>query len=136
MNLLNNERMNILAGASWAKQFVFTRTLPGNQVEWVGRTGWGAEFGLVNPDNPSEIYSVATVANNKAAWVADGILWVSFSQAETVTFNWSRAAWYLDLVVPNTSVDPFGFRDTVLRGILRCEPRSPTQPTIFPSSRV
>lgn len=136
MNLLQNDKMNVLAGSTWGKQFTFTRTLPGNLVEWVGKAGWGAEFGLVNPDNPNEIYSVATVANNKAAWVADGILWVGFSQAETATWQWRRAAWYLDLVAPNTAIDPFGFRDTVLRGILHCEPRSPTQPQIFPSSRV
>jgi hypothetical protein len=133
MNLLNNEHMNVLAGTSWLRQFAFTRTLPNNQSEWVGGAGWGAEFGLVNPDNPNEIYSVATVANNKAAWVADGILWVSFSQAETITWGWSRASWYLDLVAPNTSVDPFGFRETVLRGTLRCEPRSPVHTAIFPA---
>lgn len=125
--IINNPGMDILAGATWLRQFMFTRTLPNGRSEWVGGSGWGAEFGLVNPDNNAEIYGVATVANNKAAWAADGILWISFSQAETITWNWTRAAWYLDLVMPNTAVDPFGYRETILRGTLRCSPRSPAR---------
>lgn len=119
--------MNILAGATWAKQFVFSKILPNGTTEFIGDNTWGAEFGLVNTDNPSEVYALATVANNKMSWVADGILWVSFAQIETATFTWSRASWYLDLIVPNTDLDPSGFRETVLRGLLRCEARAPKQ---------
>lgn len=134
--LLNNRQMDVLAGSSWVRQFVLTQPQPGNTAQFVGNGSWGAEFILANPEDPAEVYAVGSVCNNKCAWVAEGILWVSFSQVETVTWTWRRAAWYLDLIAPNTLADPFGYRDTVLRGLLFCEPRSIVIPNIYPTSRV
>lgn len=134
--VLYNQNMDILAGATWVRQFWFQQTNTNNTIASVGGPGWGAEFGLVDPDNPHEVYAVATVANNKAAWVAPGILWVALAAVETYAFEWRRASWYLDLVAPTTSVDPYGYRDTVLRGVLCCSPRAPLHPTVYPTTKV
>lgn len=133
---LQNNYMDALAGETYRRQFVFTRNITPAQSEWIGGVGWGAEFGIVNPDNPAETYTVATVANNKAAWAATGILWIVFPQAETVLWRFNRASWYLDLIAPNNAVDPHGLRDTVLRGFLRCDTRAPAQHQFLPTTHI
>ena len=123
-----NNKMDIVRGKTWARQFYFTQTLADGSAATVGAPGWGAEFALFDTQNPNLVLAVASVANNKAAWTADGILWVSFSQSETLTFDFDRAAWCVDLIVPNTSLDPLGYREGVLSGELRVQARAGGQP--------
>jgi hypothetical protein len=136
MTPLQNDILDGLAGETYIRQFALSRNTSPTTSEWVGGPGWGAEFGIVNPDNPNEIYAVATIANNKAAWGADGILWIVFPQAETALWRWNTASWYLDLIAPNTLVDPHGLRDNVLRGFLRCSPRPPQRNQPYPTTFV
>ena len=123
--MLQSNYMDALAGETYARQFIFTRTGLNNSSEFVGDVGWGAEFGIYDPDDQTVLLAVATIGNNKAAFVAPGILWISFQQTETIGWAWKRGSWYLDLIAPNLSLDPNGYRETVLRGSMMCEPRAP-----------
>ena len=129
--MLNNPFMNALAGETYAKQFMFSRTGLNNALELVGNDAWGAEFGIYDPDDRSVLLAVATIQNNKAAWAAPGVLWISFPQTETITWNWTRGSWYLDLIQPALNLDPNGYRETVLRGTMTCEPRAPGRLAAF-----
>ena len=123
--MLNNPFMDALAGETYTKQFVFTRNRADGTAEFVGGTGWGAEFGIIDPEDNRVLLAVATVQNNKAAWAGAGVLWIAFPQTETITWQWQRGSWYLDLIMPNTNIDPNGYRETVLRGTMKCSPRAP-----------
>lgn len=120
MNLVN-DLMNIVPGTTWVRRFDLTYTLRGTAL---GDSTWGAELGLVNPRDASEVYAVSSVANNKSTWIADGVLLVSFPQQDTALFGWHEASWYLDLISPATNIDPDGFRSNLLRGTLRCVSRA------------
>lgn len=120
MNLVN-DLMNIVPGTTWVRRFDLAYTLSGATL---GDSTWGAEFGLVNPRDASEVYAVSSIANNKSTWIADGVLLVSFPQQDTSLFDWREASWYLDLISPATNIDPNGFRSNLLRGTLRCVSRA------------
>lgn len=122
---LNSDQMDALAGETYLRQFVLSRPGFNGARQMLGAPGWGAEFTIVNSDNTEEVYATASIANNKMAWVQPGVIWLSFQQAETQLWKFRRASWYLDLIAPTTAVDPRGYRDTVLRGFMRCESRGP-----------
>lgn len=119
--------LSALAGATWIKQFALATQLAGGGQSPLGAAGWGVELSIVDYSRPTTPATVATatVANNKIAWVAPGVLWVSFPQIETRLWTWRRASWYLDLIKPSTLYDPAGTRQTLLRGFIVCDQRAP-----------
>lgn len=125
-----------IAGATWVRQLDFSTLSDTGLAQPLGGSGWGAELSIVDytstPGTPQKV-ATATVANNKIAWVAPGVLWVAFPQIETQAWTWTRAGWYLDIIDPALIYDPAGTRHNILRGFITCEPHAPNVNFIAPT---
>ena len=120
----NAELLDLDVGTTYTRQvFLYNADLFKGLGYPYGETGWGAEFRLSNPSDASEIYSVCTIANGKMAWSAQGLLVWAIPAAETALFKFTKAHYFLDVIVPSTIVDPQGTRLNIHKGTLNCVPR-------------
>lgn len=111
---MDNTSLDIVQRATWVRVF----TLTDNNQCCIGQAGWGAEFVLLNPNNPQQIIIAASTANGKAWWVAAGQLAASFTSQDTAGIPAGDYSFFLRLVDPTTTIDPNGFGTIVLNGFL------------------
>jgi hypothetical protein len=96
-------------GRSWLR--VAQLTMRGTLLPY-GGPGYAAELIVSNR-------IVASVANGRCNWAQTGQLVIGLTQADTLLLAAdNQAIWRLDVLDPNLTFDPQGFRQTMLEGVL------------------
>lgn len=113
----NRSELNAMQGESYVRSVqLYNADVLKNKGYTYGKAGWGAEFGLINIDDPTQVYAIANTTNGKMTWSAAGVLVWAFTAIDTALWNFERAAYYLDVVVPTDKFDPQGTRLNIDRG--------------------
>lgn len=110
---------SIIIGDSFSQYFNITNGCPPQSV---GDNTWGAEFGIVAPNNPTQFLFRTTTADNtnQLFWSQAGQLTLMLKQATTQSFaSYLQTLypynWYLAVTAPS-AFDTAGFRTTVAQG--------------------
>lgn len=120
----NTSVLNALVGETYARSvFLFQSDSVNNKGYEYGNNSWGAEFGLLNPNDQNEVYALASTLNGKMTWGDPGHLYWAFTAQETARWIFNTAVWYLDVVQPTQLYDPQGTRINIYRGTLTVSQR-------------
>jgi hypothetical protein len=121
----NRYLLNAIVGETYVRSaFIYHADIAKQMGYPYGNTSFGAEFGLMNPNDPKEIYARANTSNNQLTWAEDGLMVWSFPSEETSRWHFDVAAFYLDIVVPTEAFDPKGTRITIDQGTIEVGSKS------------
>ncbi len=101
--------LKFVQGETWSQYFTCTDD-NGNPI---GDASWGAEFGLFSGATQEALANAAP----QITWKAPGTVIVTLPASMTSAWTWGTGSWYLDLISPDTSLDPAGFRMNAARGL-------------------